>query len=1818
MNDPIPPTPPRNRLWYYDLLMVVVLLAAVFFRFSGLLWGENSYLHPDERFLVWVAADISSVQNLDEYFDTPNSSLNPHNRGHGFYVYGTLPMFLTRYTVEALYGQNMVSQGVRAAAEAISIPWKSTGIGWSEILLVGRSLSALFDLGTLLLVAAVARRLYDRRVSLLATAFGAGVVLQIQQSHFFTMDTFTTCFSLLAIYFAVVAAGKTRDGGLLWPSLGFGVALGMAVASKLNAAPVAAVLPLALAVYFLRSEPRPKVLTAGKSPSEASDRTYEAARRHHEWEAQRKRSLVNLLVLLILAAFVSLVVFRIFQPYAFSGPGFFGLKPNELWIKNILEQRAQAGRDVDFPPAMQWARRPITFSLQNMVLWGFGLPLGILAWAGFLWAGWRMFTGWNARREASLAHAMIWLWTAVYFTWQSLQFNPTMRYQLPIYPTLVIFAAWLIVHLCDRAPDEARASRVMSAISRWSAILFGGLVLLATFAYAFAFSRIYERPVTRVAATRWIYKNIPGPINLPIQTPQGVQNQILPYPYEFSIQPGKPFNSVFTPRTAGTLTEVVLPRVQDPLASDQPITLTLTISPIGDNAQVLASGQQTGWLRAAGDSLGEQFIIPLDAPLKLDPAQPLHMILSVEQPEVASFSGEITVYITPNPGEGPGMFSMTLQAENLSPQINAPYVLQFQPSAGGTLSQLQLSQSPEVGTLPRPISISLTPEIPMGPDEAVFSDLVPVDDPQVQGTVYLLTKPIEVVKGELYRLSLRLQMGAAAIRLNGMGVATEGDWDDGLPLRIDGYDGYGGIYPTDLNFNMYWDDNPEKLERFLRILDAADYLTISSNRQWGTLPRIPERFPMTTLYYRLLMGCPDNVNVVTCYRDAEPGKHSGELGFELREVFVSEPCIGRWCLNDQYAEEAFSVYDHPQVLIFQKTAEYDSQKARQLLSAVDFDKIIRKPPLQYGDGAENLLLPPDRWADQQAGGTWQALFNSSALINRYPVLSVVAWYLTILILGILAYPLLRLALPGLEDRGYPLARSAGMLFLSYIVWLGGSAGIEVTSGRIGLVMLILTGVSVLLIYLRRDEISSEIRQRKWYFLVVEALFLAVFVAGLLIRLGNPDLWHPWKGGEKPMDFAYFNAVLKSSTFPPYDPWYAGGYLNYYYYGFVLVGTVTRFLGITPAVAYNLIVPTIFALIALGAFSIAWNLVTHRDISQIDTVGEMAAITTLPPDTPPTTATPPSVNRRPAPYLPALAAVLAVAILGNLGTVRMIYQGFQRLATSPELLEEASLPQRWLLAFEGFGKALSGDKLPYGVGDWYWLPSRAIPASGDIEPITEFPLFTVLYADPHAHLYALPLTLLALSCAVGFVFSRRRWRSLSLAAWFGLAALAIGVLRPTNTWDMPTYLALNLAAIFYAVYSRSPLRLPAGWLRRLPALAEIPGNIVRLTASLGSAGLLTGLAFLFFRPYGQWYTLAYTKVRLWEGATTPSYSYFIHWGLFLFVLLFWVAWETRQWMAQTPAYALKKLVPYRSLIVGLLILLVAAVIVTNLMGARISWFVLPFGVWVTVLMLRPGLPTAKRMVLFLVGTGLVLTLMVEIIVLEGDIGRMNTVFKFYLQVWSLFGISAAAALGWTLPELHLWRPGWNALYQAGLTALVAGAGLFTVMATLAKIDDRMVTTAPHTLDGMAFMQSAQYTDEWGTMDLSQDYRAIRWLQDNVTGSPVIVEANLRNLYRWGSRMSIYTGLPGVVGWEWHQQQQRAALPAIWVSERIQEIDNFYITTDLGQAGDFLKKYNVRYIIVGQQERGHYPGPGLEKFDDAAGLLWQEVYRDGETVIYEVIG
>ena len=1749
MREHAPPRLTRHAL-IFNLALVLILLVGAFLRFSGIDWGEYSFMHPDERFLLMVGSAIEPVESWSEYFDTAISSLNPHNRGYGFYVYGTLPLFLARYLVQAVYGHS----------------------GLVEMTDVGRLLSASADLLIVLLVSFIALRLYGKRVALLAAAFSAATVLQIQQAHYYTMDPFTTLFTVLAVYFAVQLATQARVSPLQQPtsrlakivahplflsSLGFGIALGCAVASKINAAPVAMMLPAAFAIRLTRV------------PAE-----------------QRPRFIIEAFWFLAMGAVTSILVFRLFQPYAFSGPGFLGILPNEAWVANIREQRAQAGGDVDFPPALQWARRPVWFSLQNLVLWGFGLPLGLLAWAGFLWAGWRMWKGdWQR-------HILLWGWVAFYFTWQSLQFNPTMRYQYPVYPFLAIFAAWAVVALYDRgrrqfspAQQDMERPNKRRGWNRLLAVFIGGVVLLGTYTYAFAFLNIYTSPFTRVEASYWIYQNIPGPLNLRIQTPDGVYNQPLPYAYDYTLRPGMPFSESFRANESGVLSEIYLASLVNPDAAAGDKTLTLKLAPPFD-----LPGQPS------------QGSVILPFPLSQQDLESPGAVISLDRPFELVAGQTYLVNLELFSNQGPAILSGWLDLPII--RVDGSYLVQSVPltdaligaaqshttyfvaQADGDVGEVVLNrvQNTEPSSGEQTLHLAFAGSSQALSFASLTLDLGQDLDGRVDGLSLVLDPPLLVKKGEMYNLTLSVESGSGGVTLKGTPIANEGDWDDGLPLRIGTYDGFAGIYPLGLNFHMYWDDTPEKLARFERILDESEVILITSSRQWGSLPRLPERFPLVTQYYRHLLGCPAGKEIEWCYNVAQVGDFQGQLGFELVKVFQSDPTLGPLRINTQFAEEAFTVYDHPKVFVFRKTDSYHSQRVSEILGQVDFSKVIRITPKRAPSYPADLLLPAERLQEQRQGGTWSELFDTQALHNRSQLVGVVLWYLSIALLGLAVYPLVRLALPGLADRGYPLARTAGLLILSYLVWAGGSLNIPTERSTITVIVLLMVGLGFLLAFLQRDELRREWREGGRYFLLVEGLFLAFFLTGLLIRLGNPDLWHPWKGGERPMDFSYFNAILKSSTFPPYDPWYAGGYLNYYYYGFVLVGVLVKWLGFVPAFAYNLILPTVFALIALGAFSAAWNL-SHRLGSRFS-LG-MAS------------------------FVPAMAASLGMVVLGNMGSLRMILHGYQRLAAPGGVIDGAGFLSRILWTFEGLGKALAGANLPYSLGDWYWIPSRVIPAPGDVEPITEFPYFTVLYGDPHAHLFALPVALLALGWALSVALGSGRWRSLGGGALgFILGALAIGALYPINLSDIYTYLPLSLVAIAYALWRHYDADR-AGW------LTPVPIKFRRFLAPALGVFLLAALVLLFYRPYTWWYGQAYGSVELWTRARTPTSSYLTHWGLFLFVIISWMAWETRDWMARTPLSALRRLEPYRLVVQSgaLLLLLVTGGLLWT--GVHIAWLVLPLAAWAGVLIFRPGLSEPKRVVLFLFGTGLLITLMVEVIVVVGDIGRMNTVFKFYLQVWTLFAVGAATALGWLLQEMPDWTPRWRAAWQVPFVLLVATAAMFTLLGTTAKLKDRMEPQAPHSLDGMAFMEYATFNELGQQMDLSQDYAAIRWMQENVPGSPVIVEANSGRLYQWFSRFTIYTGLPGVLGWDNHQRQQRALLPPDWVNSRLTEINQFYLTTDEQAARAFLQKYDVRYVIVGQLERINYPGAGLEKFPAYEGYLWRMVYQDRDTQIYQVL-
>lgn len=116
--------------------------------------------------------------------------------------------------------------------------------------------------------------------------------------------------------------------------------------------------------------------------------------------------------------------------------------------------------------------------------------------------------------------------------------------------------------------------------------------------------------------------------------------------------------------------------------------------------------------------------------------------------------------------------------------------------------------------------------------------------------------------------------------------------------------------------------------------------------------------------------------------------------------------------------------------------------------------------------------------------------------------------------------------------------------------------------------------------------------------------------------------------------------------------------------------------------------------------------------------------------------------------------------------------------------------------------------------------------------------------------------------------------------------------------------------------------------------RLPAEMRRWAAPLLSAGLLVGLSLLLYYPFAYWYGQGYSEIDFWQGPRTPLYDYFIHWGIFLFLIFSWMVHETLDWMAKTPVSALRRLQPYQTLIwlvvVGLALLVV-------LLGIRLPGF-----------------------------------------------------------------------------------------------------------------------------------------------------------------------------------------------------------------------------------------------------------------------------------------
>ena len=820
------------------------------------------------------------------------------------------------------------------------------------------------------------------------------------------------------------------------------------------------------------------------------------------------------------------------------------------------------------------------------------------------------------------------------------------------------------------------------------------------------------------------------------------------------------------------------------------------------------------------------------------------------------------------------------------------------------------------------------------------------------------------------------------------------------------------------------------------------------------------------------------------------------------------------------------------------------------------------------------------------------------------------WLVVVELLGLAALPLTLAALPRLADRGYGLVRLVGILVVTYLNYVAGSLfGLGNNTPLLAAGAVVLCAGGLMLLRPERATLAAWFRQRRTTILIEEAIFVLLFATWALVRAAHPGILTT----EKPMDLAMMTASHRATSFPPYDPWLAGTTINYYYGGYLAVGTLVTLTGVSAAAGYNLALALLLALVGSGAYSVAYGLTRNPRW--------------------------------------AILGPIFVLLVGNLnGLSQYLAKGtasFDFFAASRVVEPTQCNGSCTITEFPAFSYLL-GDLHPHVI---------ALP-------------FTIL---------AIGIALnLALAPAAGWDALARTdtLRVVTVA----LAALSAGALYFMNSWDWPTYLLLIGAALllpglvsldrrallegvgvavgvvalsylfylsfhrdFRPQYSSFGVQLhgsPVGdvftmfGLFLLPVAAFIIGYLPRRARLVPAEGLSAPAAVVELPvaatttrgPASRGVRRAATAVLEREpDGTSDGRSASGDRGD--------DSDDELPELPRLPMPSLGSLGVWGPLLVVAALLL--AVLLNAVAGLTTAGLLLPFAGAAIYMATRQAHAGSREnaFALLLCAGGILLIVLCDTVFLKDlfcgpdatgvckdGLYRMNTVFKFYYQAWTLLALGAAYGLYALAQRL---RAGWRRfIAPGGAVAVAAAGGLYLVLALFAPGSNlntytKPVPAAASTLDGAAYLDSYSGPPITITNAIPSDAAAIRWLRANVPGHPTIMEADqvvgangapvpqdywpypgASDQELMMSRISTFTGLPTVLGSGgsheglWHNTPDNDVVGA-----RFRDLQTLYSSADPGTVKALLQKYNVRYIYLGQLEAYTYYNNSQERVQAA---------------------
>ncbi|MCJ7694775.1 MAG: DUF2298 domain-containing protein, partial [Anaerolineaceae bacterium] len=697
----------------------------------------------------------------------------------------------------------------------------------------------------------------------------------------------------------------------------------------------------------------------------------------------------------------------------------------------------------------------------------------------------------------------------------------------------------------------------------------------------------------------------------------------------------------------------------------------------------------------------------------------------------------------------------------------------------------------------------------------------------------------------------------------------------------------------------------------------------------------------------------------------------------------------------------------------------------------------------------------------------------------------VTWYLLINFLGWISFPIAHRFLPSLPSKGYPFIKILGLLLWGFIFWFLTSLGVltNTLSGQV-FALVILIGLSFWSGW--QDRFRSMLKWVKENYkliLIVEVLFLFAFGLWSFVRSANPAII----GTEKPMEMAFINAILKSPSFPPHDPWLSGYAISYYYFGYVIIAMLIRLSGVVSGVGYNLSASLWFALTAISAYGVVFDLIKSKWISK----QEVDSNTRFP-------------NRL---YFAPLLAPFMILIVSNLhGFLDILNSRGIFWSTTDNGISTSKFWQ-WLNLKELNNapvEPLSWFPKRLGGVQW-WGASRVLQDFRlnfeTVEVIDEFPFFSYLLSDLHPHVLAMPFVIMVIGQALNVFLNgiSGKFNVFGKEFHFSLPGLvliivSLGGLAFLNTWDFPFYLALVSAAYMvkqYLLYGWKPRRL---WeFFGMMISLGVPAILLYFQFFLGfdsqAGGIFPSLIF-YTRGVYFWIMFAVFLVPLlgllvfeWIRHRKGR-AIVLALGLTIGFMagLFLLTWLASFIVSQNSEVGPQFLWLQGAGEVGILALLLEAL--RRRLTDPLTWITLGLmmflclgllftnkskrGTNLQVPQVSDQLDKQTIFVVLLILWGVLLTIGPEFVYLKDQFSvRMNTIFKFYFQAWILWGLASSYAI------IIIWRK--SGTWRLISKIIMLLTGMFGMIAMFITIMPGLLNNT--TLNAMVSTRFGTYIQDW---------------------------------------------------------------------------------------------------------------------------------------------